>query len=276
MTHRFHVAAALAAQAQLELPDAAARHVQVLRLQPGAALTLFNGDGTQWQAEVLDMGRKQVRVKLLAQQPTDCELPINVTLAVGMPANERMDGVVEKATELGATAIQPLVCERSVLRLAGDRAERKAAHWQAVAVAACEQSGRNRVPLVAAPMPLAGWLASQPLADGAQGLLLSLAPDAAALLRYLQSAFDAGQTPAGLATSAPDATRTSSASARRWLVLSGPEGGLSPAEQALAQASGFVPVSLGPRVLRGDTAPLAALATLAAWSQARQTPPTGA
>ncbi len=165
------------------------------------------------------------------------ELPFSFTIALGMPANDRMDTVVEKATELGATALQPLVCERSVLRLAGERAERKQAHWQGVAVAACEQSGRAVLPQVAPVRTLADWLRSLPaLAEGEQRWLLSPA---------------AGVRPLA-AFAAP--------TLRSVCTLSGPEGGLSPAEEALALAAGFQAVGLGPRVLRADTAPLAALA----------------
>lgn len=158
MPPRLHVDSPLVAGAELALPDAASRHVQVLRLQPGAALTLFDGRGGEWSAEVLAIGRKTVSARVGMHRDVERELATPVTLALGMPANERMDGLVEKATELGVAAIQPLVCERSVLRLAGDRADRKAAHWQAIAVAACEQSGRNRVPQVA-PVRLlrGGW-----------------------------------------------------------------------------------------------------------------------
>jgi 16S rRNA (uracil1498-N3)-methyltransferase len=162
-------------------------------------------------------------------------------LALGMPANERMDSLVEKATELGVATIQPLVCERSVLRLAGDRAERKAAHWQAVAIAACEQSGRNRVPRLAPPLPLRDWLASMESDSQSERLILSLDAQAQPLLRRLDEA-----------SRAP------------LVFLSGPEGGLSPAEQALAGQHRFRPVTLGPRTLRADTAPLAALASVAA------------
>jgi 16S rRNA (uracil1498-N3)-methyltransferase len=153
-----------------------------------------------------------------------------------MPANERMDALVEKATELGVARIQPLVCERSVLRVAGERAQRKAVHWRAVAVAACEQCGRNRVPEIAEPIELAQWLRAQADAS-AQRLLLSTG--AAAPWPPPRSA-------AGSVT-----------------VLSGPEGGLSAAEETEATAFGFVAYSLGPRVLRADTAPLGALAWLA-------------
>jgi 16S rRNA (uracil1498-N3)-methyltransferase len=243
MSPRFHVDPVLQAGLELTLPPNAARHAQVLRLQPGDAMRLFDGRGGEWSAEVLAMGRRDVQVRVLTHEASECELACRVTLALGMPANERMDTVIEKATELGASAIQPLVCERSVLRVAGERAERKAAHWLGIAVAACEQSGRNRVPEVEAALPLREWLDALPAAaaPGEMRLLLSLDRDAAPLLRL------------------PGLTATPS-----FIVLSGPEGGLSEAEQSQAVQRGFVAASLGPRVLRADTAPLAALACLGA------------
>ncbi|MEE9477585.1 MAG: 16S rRNA (uracil(1498)-N(3))-methyltransferase, partial [Roseateles sp.] len=160
---RFHVDTPLAAplaEGDIALPPGAARHVQVLRLQPGDALTLFDGSGPEWQAEVTAMGRSEVRVRLIEARQAQRELARAVTLAVVMPANDRMDFLVEKATELGAAALQPLVSERSVLRLAGERADKKRAHWQGVAIAAAEQSGRS-VPLHVEPvMPLSAWLAA--------------------------------------------------------------------------------------------------------------------
>lgn len=223
----------LAGAAEITLPEGAARHVQVLRLQPGDALTLFDGRGGEWAAEVAAMGRREVSVRVGAFADVSRELPLAVTLAIGMPANERMDALVEKACELGVAAIQPLVCERSVLRLAGDRAQKKVAHWQAVAVAACEQSGRTRVPAVAPVMALPQWLASLGPPGDAVRLVLSLR-DAAPLpsLRGLPS----------------------------LTALSGPEGGLSAAEEDAARRCGFRPLSLGARTLRADTAPLALLA----------------
>jgi 16S rRNA (uracil1498-N3)-methyltransferase len=236
MPPRLHVNLPLAAGLELALPAGAARHVQVLRLQPGAALTLFNGAGGEWSARVLRMGaRQEVDVAIEAHQPLSRELPLPVTLALGMPANERMDTLVEKAAELGAAALQPLITERSVLRLAGERAERRREHWQGVAIAACEQCGRTSVPAVAPVRPFAAWLDELP--PGGTRWLLSLDADARAL---------PAQPPAGALT-----------------VLSGPEGGLSPTEQQVARAAGFVPLSLGPRVLRADTAPLALLAWIA-------------
>jgi 16S rRNA (uracil1498-N3)-methyltransferase len=224
----------------LDLPAGAARHAQVRRVQPGDRLALFDGSGSDWPAEVLAMGRQQVRVRLGAPQPVPTELRSAVTLAVGMPANERMDALVEKATELGVTAVQPLLCERAVLRLEGERAEKRRAHWQAVAVTAAEQCGRARVPMVAPVARLPAWLAALPGLPGcpATRLLLSTAP---------------GATPLAQALAACPPALTA---------LSGPEGGLSPAELQAALQAGFRPVSLGPRVLRADTAPLALLAWL--------------
>jgi 16S rRNA (uracil1498-N3)-methyltransferase len=239
MPPRIHCHSPLHAGAEIELPPDASRHVQVLRLQPGAALTLFDGRGGEWSAEVLAMGRKTVSARVGRHRPVERELRTPVTLALGMPANERMDALVEKATELGVAAIVPLVCERSVLRVAGERAERKAAHWQAVAAAACEQSGRNRLPRIEAPQPLRDWLAAGAPAATLR-LVLSLADDARPLPACLA---DAGATAA-------------------VTVLSGPEGGLSPAELAAAALAGFAPVTLGARVLRADTAPLAVLACI--------------
>lgn len=219
----------------VDLPPTAARHVQVLRMQPGHTLTLFNGEGGEFSAEVQHMGRSDVRVVVGKHRDAECEAACQVHLAVGMPANERMDWLVEKATELGVTSIQPVVTERSVLRLSGERAQKKREHWQAVAVAACEQCGRNRVPPVHAVRSLSDWLA-QP-ADGLQRLLLSLR---------------AGAGP----------VQAIAVASRAVTFLSGPEGGLSPAEEDAAIAAGFTPVTLGPRVLRAETAPLAALVAL--------------
>ena len=222
----------------ISLPSGAARHVQVLRLQPGAALTLFNGAGGEWSAWVVTMGRSEVQVRVDEHHAADRELPLPVTLALGMPANERMDALVEKATELGVAAVQPLVCQRSVLRLSGERAQKKVAHWQGVAVAACEQCGRTCVPRVEPVLAFDDWLARLPAEDGVRRVVLSFTGTASTLPQ------GAGHA-AGL------------------LCLSGPEGGLTEAEEAAARRAGFVPISLGPRVLRADTAPLALLAHLA-------------
>jgi 16S rRNA (uracil1498-N3)-methyltransferase len=244
---RFYCPTSLTSGQLLDLPASAARHVQVLRLQPGDAITLFNGgpevptsSGGEYEATVTQMGRSQVQVRVGAHTAVEREAALQVHLAVGMPANERMDWLVEKASELGVASIQPLMSERSVLRLSGERADKKQAHWQSVAVAACEQCGGNRVPRVHPVMTLAQWLKAQTPLDAAQSprLLLSLRPESVGLREAVHA-------------TATDLT-----------FLSGPEGGLSMAEEDAALAQGFAPVTLGPRVLRSETAAIAALAAL--------------
>jgi 16S rRNA (uracil1498-N3)-methyltransferase len=230
---RFHCPTPLQAGVVIDLPAGAARHVQVVRMQPGDALTLFDGAGGEYEAVVEHMGRSAVQVRVGTHHATEREAAREVHLALGMPANERMDWLVEKATELGVASIQPLATERGVLRLAGERAQKKQAHWQSVAVAACEQCGRNRVPTVHPVASLEAWLASACL-TGAR-LLLS---------------------PGG------GAPPWAAAGERSLWVLSGPEGGLSTAEEARAVHQGFARAGLGPRILRAETAPLAALALL--------------
>jgi 16S rRNA (uracil1498-N3)-methyltransferase len=233
---RFHCPVPLATGQALSLPPGAARHVQVLRLQPGAVITLFNGEGGEFEATVTRMGRSDVDVEVGVHNAIEREAPRSIHLLAGITANERMDWLVEKATELGAASITPLLAERSVLKLKGERADKKRAHWQGVAVAAAEQCGRNRVPAVHPAVSLSDWLA-HPTAQGRR-CVLSLAPGTRSL----------GAAAAGVSES--------------LVVLSGPEGGLSPSEEALALSSGFVPVTLGSRVLRAETAPLAVLASL--------------
>ncbi len=240
MAARFFADVPMAAGAALSLPDSTARHVQVLRMQPGQSITLFNGQGGEWDASITRMGRSDVDVCLGAHHASEREVGRSVQLAMGMPANERMDWLVEKATELGVNSLQPLHTSRSVLRLSGERAEKKQNHWQSVAVAACEQCGGNRVPTVAPVRDLAAWLKALPAATAEQPVLrclLSLAEGTQPLADAL------AQLPANAAV----------------CFLSGPEGGLSTPEEALAIASGFAPVTLGPRVLRAETAALTAL-----------------
>ena len=244
MSARFYADVALVAGTLISLPEQTARHVQVLRLQPGERITLFNGRGEgegEFDATVERMGRSHVDVIVGAWIATAREAARPVHLVVGMPANDRMDWLVEKATELGAASIQPLMSERSVLRLKAERADKKVAHWRGIAIAACEQCGRNRVPLVHAVATLADWLRNAAKQAGenetSTKLLLSLQPGTLALTQALDGA--------GVLT-----------------FLSGPEGGLSPAEEAAAIACGFRPVTLGPRVLRAETAPLACLSVL--------------
>jgi 16S rRNA (uracil1498-N3)-methyltransferase len=227
---RFFCDAPLAPGAELALPPGAARHVQVLRLQPGDEITLFNGLGGQWSARVVRMGRSEVSVRVEAHDAVEREAGRQVTLAIGMPANERMDWLVEKATELGMARIAPLHTQHGVLRLSGERAAKKQAHWRAIAQAACEQCGRNRLPAIEPVRDLVAFLRD---AQGAR-VVLSLADGGLPAMQAL-----AGDAP--------------------LTVLIGPEGGLSATEDAQARAAGFVPVQLGARVLRAETAALAAL-----------------
>lgn len=240
---RIHYPHAVQPGQALVLPAAASRHVQVLRLQPGDALTLF-GDpvrGGEWGATVTSIGRHSVTVQVGEHRPIEREMARALHLAVGMPANERMDWLVEKTTELGVASIQPLLTARSVLRLHGERAAKKVAHWQAVAVAACEQCGGNRVPIVHPVLTLQDWLARlTPAGQAEVRAWLSLAEDAMPVARWT----------------------TASASVAR--VVIGPEGGLTPQEETTLRTLGWHPVSLGPRVLRSETAAVALLSVVAA------------
>ncbi|MBK6294761.1 MAG: 16S rRNA (uracil(1498)-N(3))-methyltransferase [Rhodoferax sp.] len=232
--------------ALLDLPANAARHVQVLRLQPRDTITLFDGGpdhggrGGEFGASVEHMGRSDVRVRIGQHQALEREPVLCIQLVVGMPANERMDWLVEKAAELGVASIQPLMTERSVLRLSGERAQKKRAHWQSITVAACEQSGRNRVPLIHEVLGFDAWAKGLPATSEDRRMLLSLRVEAMPLREVC----------------APLETR------RTITFLSGPEGGLSVAEEDRAMALGFLPASLGLSTLRAETAPLAALAAM--------------
>ena len=240
---RFYCPAELQTGLTLELPPGPARHVQVLRLQPGDAITLFNHgpdwdgldkrQGGEFEATVTQMGRSNVQVQVGKHHPIEREITNAVHLAIGMPANERMDWLVEKAVELGVASIQPLMTQRTVLRLSGDRAAKKQSHWQSIAIAACEQCGGNRVPVVHPVMNFDAWLEQN---QKLQRAVLSLREGSVALTQW-----------SGPKMQAPR------------LFLCGPEGGLSPAEEAAAIAQGFAPVSLGARILRSETAALTAL-----------------
>ena len=253
---RFYCPTPLIPGALVDLPAGAARHVQVLRLQPGDAITLFNdgpgisSSGGEFDATVTQMGRSHVQVQVGRHQPVEREAVRAVHLVVGMPANDRMDWLVEKATELGVASLQPLMSERSVLKLVGERAEKKVAHWQSVAISACEQCGGNRVPVIHEVMSLGAWAKARSAQNAlgsatGQSLLLSLRPGSRSLRQAVRDQDNAAGNATGAIT-----------------FLSGPEGGLSLAEEDAALACGFVPVTLGPRVLRSETAALAALVAL--------------
>ncbi len=218
------------------LPTAKAHHVaHVLRLVPGDPVVLFDGSGNAYDAEIAQSMRSEVSVRVLARRSEDRESPLQITLAQAVSSGDRMDYTIQKAVELGVTAVQPLLAERCVVRLSGERAEKRVAHWQGVVAVACEQSGRNQVPLVHPLLPLRDWL-EQPAAGS--GLRLLLAPGAATGLHQLSR-------PSGMVT-----------------VLAGPEGGLTGVEAGDAERAGFVPLRLGPRVLRTETAAVALLAAM--------------
>ena len=238
-------------------PEASHHALRVLRLRAGDPVELFDGTGPRWPGHLLDADPRGAQVALGEPVDAGTESPVAIGLAQALPAGDRMDWVVEKAVELGATAIQPLFSRRSLLRLDGARAARRLEHWRRVAVAACMQCGRDRVPDVRAPVALAGWVASPGEPDrsatAAPGRAAAAgvgAPPAAA--RWVLSPHDGAHL--GALGPAPAAA---------WLLV-GPEGGLDDDERARALATGWRPLRLGPRVLRTETAGLAALAALQA------------
>ncbi|HKD53371.1 MAG TPA: 16S rRNA (uracil(1498)-N(3))-methyltransferase [Steroidobacteraceae bacterium] len=232
---RVYVDAPLAAGTQITLAGNAASHVtRVLRLRVGEALTLFNGRGGEHLGSIDSARGGEVTVSVGEHAAIERESSFPLTLAQGISRGERMDLVVQKATELGVSRLVPLLTERSVVRLDAQQADRKFNHWRAVAIAACEQCGRNRLPEVALPTQLRGFLRQPP--DGGTRLLLS--PEAPQRIE--------------------DVPRPE----RGAIVLIGPEGGLADEEQQDAVAAGFSAVRLGPRILRTETAAIAALTLL--------------
>ena len=229
---------ALAPGATATLADGAAEHVRrVLRLRAGDPVTLFNGDGHDYPGRVLALRGSRVEVEVLGRDPARPESPLALTLAQGIARGERMDLVMQKATELGVARIVPVQTSRSVVRIERDAAARKLGHWRGIVVAACEQCGRARLPAVDSPTMLAAWLA-RPAEAGLRRLQLD---------------------PAGR-----EALAAAAAGATAIELLVGPEGGLDDAERDDAAAAGYLPCTLGPRVLRSETAALAAIAVLQA------------
>jgi 16S rRNA (uracil1498-N3)-methyltransferase len=247
---RLYLSASLATDTILRLDDNAFNHaVRVLRLKPGASLTLFNGAGGAFAATLLEVGKREAWAQIKDALPGEVESPLQVTLAQSVSRGEKMDYTLQKAVELGVAAIQPLFTERGGVDLTGERLARKIEHWRSIVIGACEQCGRNRLPTLQEPGSLIEWLTSSadslPTHGGKSGWggetrRLLLDPLANQGLRGLEP-------PTGPV-----------------LLLIGPEGGLSPAEINHAQAAGFTGIRLGPRVLRTETAGVAALAALQA------------
>jgi len=230
---RFFVAAELAPGAEIRLPDRAAHHLTVLRLRRGDGVTLFNGRGGEFTAELVRLSAGQASARILASHGCERESPLSVALAQCVSSGDRMDTTLQKSTELGVSRIVPIASERSVVRLSGDRAEKRLAHWRNVVIAACEQCGRNRVPEVASITGIEAFLES----PDPEGLRLVLVPEAGQTL---------GQLPR------PE----------KVALLVGPEGGLTERETERAERAGYLPIRFGPRVLRTETAPLAVIAAM--------------
>jgi 16S rRNA (uracil1498-N3)-methyltransferase len=235
--NRIYCEGPLASDATVLLPAAGAYHVaRVLRMRVGAPLVVFDGKSGDFQAEIVQIDGDRVTVRLAGQTPGIGESPLRVTLVQGVSRGERMDWTLQKATELGVAAIAPVLTARSVVRLDEQQAEKKQAHWQAIAVGACEQCGRSRIPIVAGPLTLRSYLTTV----RKEGMRLVLSPAAPGSLAGLSS------LPAKVE------------------LLIGPEGGLDDEELLAAQGAGFMPVRLGPRVLRTETAAVVALTVLQA------------
>lgn len=229
--------AALSANLPVCLPDNVARHAsRVLRLRVGDGLVLFDGVGGEYVARIATLEKDRVAVDVLEWRDVECESPISLTLVQALQSGEKMDLTVQKAVELGVSRIVPVTSRRSVVRLEGERAARRLEHWRGVALSACEQCGRNRVPEVFALQGLENWLGQ---AAGQDILRLMLAPGAEHSLDRIVPAHNG-----------------------KIELLIGAEGGLAPEELAMAVAVGFKPLRLGPRILRTETAGLAALAAI--------------
>ncbi|HWA13253.1 MAG TPA: 16S rRNA (uracil(1498)-N(3))-methyltransferase [Burkholderiales bacterium] len=236
---RFHVDGRLGNGSDVRLPPDAAHHAaRVLRLEAGDPIVLFDGHGGEFEARITRLERGEVHAKTGAHREVERESGLEVHLVQGLSSGERMDFTLQKAVELGVAGIQPVAMERSVVRLKDERAQRRVEHWQNLVIAACEQCGRNRVPRVAPVLDFGEYAGQLGPAEGESRLLLS--PQAAASLR-------SRDRPAG-----------------RIVLMAGPEGGLAPGETQTALARGFEAVRLGPRVLRTETAAVAALAALQA------------
>jgi 16S rRNA (uracil1498-N3)-methyltransferase len=232
---RFYCPIPLSIGNYVDLPEKVAHHIQVLRLQIGEEITLFNGEGGEFTAEISQLAKKQAHVCITAHHQREAEPPHAITLAQALPEGSKMDWILEKATELGATYIQPLAAQRCVVKLNAERAEKKHSHWEAILIAAAEQSGRNRIPQLAPTTSFKDWITKK--SDQPRILLSPRATES--LAQWSQSHPHQAVT-----------------------VMIGPEGGFSPEEEQLAIDQGAIALSMGPRILRTETAGLAVLAIL--------------
>lgn len=236
MSTRLFVSSALSNGVELELDGDRAKYLgKVLRARVGDTLTIFNGDGPEWPATITSISKSSINLALGMSIDPGTESPLKIHLVQGISRGDRMDFVVQKATELGVKRITPVLTEYGIVKLKSDRAEKRRDHWQKIANSACEQSGRTRQPLIDMPMPLKNWFGSKPPKVDAEVILV---PNAAAPLALIP----------------PPETKI--------CVLIGPEGGFSETEYGDAEVSGFQAVSLGPRVLRTESAAIATLSVL--------------
>lgn len=230
---RFYCPIPLSTGNLVDLPEKVAHHIQVLRLKENDEITLFNGEGGEFTASITHLAKKQAQVTIQSFSDREAEPAHAITLAQALPEGSKMDWILEKATELGATHIQPLAAQRCVVKLNAERAEKKHSHWEGILISASEQSGRNRIPQLAPTIAFKDWIAQK---SSEPRILLS--PRATQSLAQW-----AKETPPQAVT-----------------VMIGPEGGFSPEEEQLAIQQGAIALSMGPRILRTETAGLAALA----------------
>lgn len=227
---RLYVDAALNVGGRIELDDAAAHYVRsVLRMKQDQAIVLFNGQGDEYEARFSEISRKSVRVEIERLVTRDVESPLSIHLGLGVSRGDRMDWAVQKAVELGVTQLTPLITERCVIKFNDDKKQQRFEHWQGIIRHAAEQSGRTRLPLLQPVMSFAEWI------DGQVGLRVFLDPYANRSMHDV--------TP----------------EQQQLTLLSGPEGGFSDQERQFAQQAGFIPVRMGARILRTETAVLSAL-----------------
>ena len=230
---RFYLPAPLAPHTTFSLPDNIVRHIHVLRLNTGDNITLFNGTGSDFDATLQTIGKRHAECHIHAQRQPENESPLAITLVQAVSSGERMDFTLQKSVELGVRAIQPIISERCVVRLSGERADKRVQRWQDIVIAACEQSGRSIVPTVLPIVSFSDYLRQMP-----PELHLMMSLRRATTLRDIAPA--------------PQSLR----------LMIGPEGGWTPAEEQAAQAAGVHAITLGKRVLRTETASLAAMAAM--------------
>ena len=230
---RFYLPTALAPHTTLNLPDNIIRHIHVLRLNAGDSITLFNGTGNDFAATLQEIGKRHAQCHITAQRQPENESPLKITLVQAISSGERMDFTLQKSVELGVRAIQPIISERCVVRLSGERADKRVQRWQDIVIAACEQSGRSIVPTVLPIVSFSDYLRQMP-----PELHLMMSLRRATTLRDI--------------TPAPQTLR----------LMIGPEGGWTPAEEQAALAAGVQTITLGKRVLRTETAAMAAMAAM--------------